>query len=107
MKFKFSQKSKLYGRKVHHKIDRFAYVPVSEEGMQEYIFGYKARVPRASDEPELYRDANLLKEAPDEVILNYDGLDEMVILITLDADDKFRAENADLVSKCELFKIEK
>jgi hypothetical protein len=106
MRFEFSEKSGLHGRKLNLPIDRFAYVPQSEIGMKEYIFGYNVKVPTAIDEPELYRDAEVSSDKPNEVVLKYGALDEMVILLTLESDNAFRAANAELVSQNELFKIE-
>lgn len=106
MRFEFSGKSGLNGRKVQLPIDRFAYVPKSEEGLQEYIFGYNQRIPTQTEEPDLYREAKVSQNNPDEVILRYDGLDEMVFLLTIEEDNKFRAQNPDVVSQNELFKLE-
>ncbi len=106
MKFIFSQQSGLYGRNLVQSIDRIAYVPSSEEGIQEYIFAYENEVPDALKEPELYRGAMVSANGSDEVQLRYDGLNEMVILLTLKADDVFRKENAKLVEQNELFRIE-
>ncbi len=106
MKFEFNKQSKLYGRKVYQSMDRVAFVPFSEEAMHEYIFAYQNEVPDSNKEPDLYRGAIVSANGSDEIQLRYDGLDEMIILITLQADDEFRKENAKLVEQNELFRIE-
>jgi hypothetical protein len=107
MKFHFSEQSGLYERVVYQDIDRFSYVQCSsEKKIKEYIFGYKTKVPDENSEPDLYRGARVSRESPDETILSFDGLDEIIILITLAADDRFRVDSADIVSENELFRIE-
>lgn len=106
MHFSFSGRSKLYGRKVFQPIDRIAYVPQSEEGKQEYIFAYNGPIPTPAEEPDLFRDAKVIQPNADEATLEYNGIDEIVLLLTLDADDAFREENPEMVAEGELFKIE-
>ena len=106
MNFEFSKKSKLYGRTVFTPVDRFSYVPVSEEGLTEYILAFKDKVPTAKDEPELYQGSEVEDDAGDEVSLRYPGLDEMVVLLTIEADERFRTENPELVAKNEMFRID-
>ncbi|MBI4140205.1 hypothetical protein HY485_00040 [Candidatus Woesearchaeota archaeon] len=106
MNFQFGGASKLFGRKIYLPIDRFAYVPKSEEGLQEYIFAYKTRVPTPNEEPDIYRNAQVSQNNPDEVTLRYECLNEIVLLLTIASDDNFRTENSELVSKNEAFKVE-
>lgn len=106
MHFSFSGKSKLHGRRVFQPIDRISYVPQSEEGKQEYIFAYNGPIPTPLEEPDLFRDARVLSTNDDEATLEYPGLDEVVLLLTLDADDAFREDNPEVVAQNELFKIE-
>ena len=86
--------------------ERFSFVPVSEEGKREYIFAYRDNIPSKSEEPGLFNRAIIIRQESDEVELHYANIEEIVLLLTLDADDRFRREHPDLVSQNELFMLE-
>jgi hypothetical protein len=105
MRFRFGGNSKLYGRQVRMPMSRFSVA--IDDGMTEYIFVYdKIRVPNESEEPDLYRDAKVKKTDAANIELEYDSLDEMVILLTEREDDAFRRGHPETVPKCERFLIE-
>jgi hypothetical protein len=106
MQFQFSEQSGLHGRQILRRIDRFAFVPKSEKGQKEYIFAYRDRVPAPTEEPYLYAGAKIESVSPDEVTLSFDGLTEVVMLLTISADDKFRKENPEMVAANEMFRID-
>ena len=107
MKFQFSEQSKLHGRAVRNPIDGFAFVPYSEEGFQEYIFVYDSiPVPGPEQEPDLYKDAEVTRHADDEIELKFEGLEVAVMLLSRDADNRFRKEHPETVAENEMFVIE-
>ncbi len=106
MKFEFGYQSRLHGRPVTKPIDRISFVPQSEEGLIEYIFAYKDKIPDDFDEPKLYHGAVVNNVGPKEKKLVYPGIDEVIIMLTLEEDNRFRAENPKVVDENELFKIE-
>ncbi|MBW3011285.1 hypothetical protein KY335_02105 [Candidatus Woesearchaeota archaeon] len=178
MRFEFGGKSKLNGRLMHMYPARISYVPVSKDGLEEYIFAYEAQllklanlgedpirpgdfltpavtltplawghiypivgseknafvetngggrsitvhatdsaevtlpleklafaIPGPETEPRLYEDAEIEVNPKGEVTLFYRELGVKVILETIEADDRFRAENSELVAQNELFVI--
>ncbi len=105
MKFQFGKTSKLYGREVFNSVDRISYVPKSEEGLKEYILVYNNQVPTKEEEPDLYEGANVNVESDGTTILDY-NIDEIVLLLTIAADDEYRKEKPDLAGQ-EIMRIDK
>ncbi len=105
MKFQFSNQSGLHGREVRTPLVRFAYAPRNEDGLREYILVFEGRIPTADEEPDLYRDATISGEG-DELSLRYDRLEEEVMLLTREADNRFRDEHPEIVSANEAFVLE-
>ncbi len=107
MKFQFEEKSKLHGRILRREVSRFSFVPKNESGLREYVLVYNERIPGPEDEPELYAGASFAEvdERTSEVFLHYDGLEEEIMLTTLDADNQFRKDNPIVVEQ-ELFMLE-
>ncbi len=103
--FEFGGKSGLHGRRVYTPVDRVSFVPQSENGLVEYILAYRKQVPTPMQEPDLYRGAEI-KQQPGEVELHFPGLVEIVIMLTLEADNEFRRQHQGLVAKNELFKVD-
>ncbi|MDP1728651.1 MAG: hypothetical protein Q8L27_00425 [archaeon] len=103
--FQFGPRSKLYGRRILTPFDRLVIASDPEAGQTlEWIFCYKNKVPTRKEEPLLYKGANV--EGPsDEKTLSYRGLDEVIMLLTIEADERFRKEHPEVVAKHELFKI--
>jgi hypothetical protein len=109
MKFEFGDASKLRGRKVNSPVDRFSYIPRSaDDGFEEYILAFR-ELPPEEAEPDLFKGATADKTTyPGEVWLTYDGLgDTRVIMLTLEADDRFRLNNPGLVAQNELFRLDR
>lgn len=107
MRFRFGKQSGLSGRIIRQEIARFSYVPKNEDKRPEYIFAYHGRIPSSTDEPDLFRDSiTVRRDGDNEVELNYQGIEDVVLLLTIDADDTFRKEHPDIVSQNELFAIE-
>ena len=103
--FEFGGKSGLHGRRVYTPVDRISFVPQSEEGLVEYILAYRKQIPTPTQEPDLYGGAEI-KQHPGEVALHFPGLAEIVILLTLEADDEFRKQHPNLVANNELFRVD-
>ncbi len=72
----------------------------------EYIFAYASQVPEPSQEPHLFRDAEV-EDRNGELTLKFKGLTEIVLLLTLEQDDAFRRKYPNLVAKNELFMLER
>lgn len=106
MKFEFCPKSKLYGREVFGPVDRYSFVPLSETGETEHIFCYKRGIPGKLDEPQLFRGAKIEIRAEDDITLRYRNKLEVVILMSIAADNRFRREHPEIVRQCEFFKID-
>jgi len=88
-------------------VARFAYVPKNENGHEEYIYAFRgSSVPSCSTEPELYRNAKIVKQEKRETVLTFPNALTDVVLITKCGDDKFRRENPDIVRSMETFKIQ-
>lgn len=110
MRFNFGGASSLHGRHVlSGELARVSYVPKAEDGFEEYVLAFLQSVPTAAEEPELYADATQVDEQtyPGEVHLTYDGLRSKVILLTVEADNRFRNEHPEVVAQNELFTIDK
>jgi hypothetical protein len=106
MKLEFCLKSALRGRRVYTPVSRYAFVPKSETGEIEHILCYPGNIPGKIEEPQLYRDAKIEKRADDDITLRYPGTLEVVIMMSIEADNAFREANPDIVAQCEFFKID-
>ena len=106
MKFRFGDQSPFKGIRLNSNMSRFSYVPKSEEGVPEYILVFDEKLPTPIDEPQLYASANPEFDEFDEIVLHYPHTDAIVVLLTEEADNKFRQENAETISANELFVIE-
>ena len=97
----FGSASELEDIVLQKPINRFSYVPVSEEGLKEHILCYANELPDSGEEPDLYRGADIgsCLDNPDEIILNYGTTNESILLLTLKADEKFRAEEPELAAQ--------
>ncbi|MDO8555947.1 MAG: hypothetical protein Q7R96_02120 [Nanoarchaeota archaeon] len=104
--FTFGGASQLAGRTLQQPLARYAYVPKSEEGLQEHIFCYQQQIPGPTEEPQLYQGATVEEHSTEERTLRFTGIDEIIMLLTVAADDQFRTENPELVKKNELFRID-
>lgn len=106
MKFEFSKQSKLHGRTVNEPMVRYSHVPKNEDNNIEHIFVYDKSIPSPELEPALYDGATVLVEHTEEIQLRYNGLNEVVMLLTRKADNKFREEHSELVAQNEMFRID-
>ena len=102
----FSGGCGLNGRKVFTPIDRYCRVHDTDSGKIEHIFCYEKEIPTSEDEPRLYDCANVSEEEG-AIVLSYDGVDEEIWLMTIEADDLYRLEHPDIVAKNEVFRIDK
>ena len=106
MRFEFSPRSRLYGRKVVNAIDRIVLAQDPSAGQKfEYIFCYRNEIPTKEEEPYLYKDAKV-EGSDDKKKLSYPNLDEVVMLLTIEADERYRREHPKIIFANELFKIE-
>ncbi len=104
MRIKFGEKSGLQGREVKTEFDDFIYVPESRTGFQEYVLIKNGLIPGPSEEPDLYRDANI-DDNSKEICLTYPELPGIeVILATAEEERKIR-EKLPQIEKNILFEI--
>jgi hypothetical protein len=85
--------------------ERFAFVPSSVEGKIEYIFAYRDSIPTQDEEPELYIGASVTTFEKTQRVLDF-GHEEIVVLLTIEDDDRYKKEHPDIVDQHELFKID-
>ena len=94
-------------RKIESDIVRIAYVEKNEKGLEEYVLVFENSVPTSSEEPHLYRDAEIKTHEKGESILTYPKLNTQVVLITLKRDEEFRKEHPEIINKIEVFRMDK
>jgi len=63
-------------------------------------------LPNSDQEPDLFRNAEVVKLDQGIIELKYHNLDVKVVLTTIEADDSYRKEHPDLIQRLELFRIE-
>lgn len=107
MKFQFGGKSRLFNRRVFCDYDRIVYAPLSDDGLEEYILSISSALPDSDQEPDLFRDAEVVKPTQGIVELKYPELGVKVVLTTIEADDGYREKHPDLIQRLELFRVDK
>ena len=83
---------------------RVTYVAEGENGLPEFIFAYPSDLPTTESEPELSAIPHEEEKGPGEIKLRYKLA--TVILISEEADNKFRDEHEDLIDEIETLYIE-
>lgn len=83
---------------------RVAYVKEGDRKLPEIIFAYTSDLPTQESEPELFAVPHGTASKEEETSLQYKSA--TVILISKEADDRFREENGAVVSELETLCIE-
>lgn len=107
MKFRFGGRSRLFNRRVFCDYDRIVYAPLSDDGLEEYILSISDALPNPDQEPDLFRDAEVVKPSQGIVELKYLDLGVKVVLTTVEADDCYREKHPDIIQRLELFRVDK
>tara|TARA_Y100000310_G_scaffold144893_3_gene144198 strand:+ start:20900 stop:21244 length:345 start_codon:yes stop_codon:yes gene_type:complete len=93
MQFQFSPSSELFGVHVNHSMRRMRYAP-SEKDFARYFFVYDTRIPRESEEQNLFNLAAVNRRGDGHTELAFSGLTTIVHLLTLDAERELIADYA-------------
>ncbi|MBI5332925.1 MAG: hypothetical protein HZB65_05095 [Candidatus Aenigmarchaeota archaeon] len=107
MKFEFGPRSGLSGRRVNTDVTRIVYAIDTVEGdCPEYILAFSDRIPTSEEEPDLYEGAIVEITGVEETTLRYAHTNEIVLLLTVKADDLYRKYHSEIVGANELLRID-